>query len=470
MYTITKILIKTIIILSIFVNSAFAIAPPKPDVYDVRNGNIKLKSRNQKKLLTPPKFSKSMPYTAPYTNPEIYPLIIMIEFQDVKADVSHNIAYFQKLVFSKTSTDRSMYNYYLENSGSKLKIEDKGQPSAWLVSAYNMSAYGMPTVGSVDNGPEYLALEAIQLLNGSSFDFSKFDANGDGNIDCLIIVHSGNAEEQSANTNDIWSHRYTVPRVGSDYYTTHDGYKAVDYLMVSEQTPLGIFCHEFGHILGLPDLYSTYTGQSVCGTWAVMDLGSWLDSGNTPCHMCAPMKAYMGWGNYQIISTETKGPQIYPTSRIEDSADTTEFYKLPILGSSDEYFMVEYRHKESYDSMLPGSGVLIWHVDNLIINNNLATNTINVDPDHLGIELEEADGTDCTLAPNYSEIGDMYRTGAVFSSPQNMSYQGISSNIIISDFSGAGTGIMSFDVYTYGISPVQNVLDFFNYPNPIYSG
>src|SRR5438552_1438044 len=107
--------------------------------------------------------------------------------------------------------------------------------------------------------PQHLVTPDPQLAAGVNF--ASFDRNNDGVVDHVVIVHAGGAQEASPNTNLIWSHRWAVtdgdPNLPADQRLVENGVHIYGYAMTSEDSPVGVLAHEFGHDLGLPDLYDT---------------------------------------------------------------------------------------------------------------------------------------------------------------------------------------------------------------------
>ena len=180
----------------------------------------------------------------------------------------------------------------------------------------------------------------------------------------------------------------------------------------------GTFALLFGYYLGLPTMFDTETGRSGIGYWGLMDQGSNNLHGVCPALPNPWTRRLMNdieWSNFSFSDSIT-------------TVAINEICKIPI--NSSEYFLAENRSNmpveldnyemrkigtdslfvirengvitqvSNYDSGIPGSGILIWHVDEQIIAENWETNTINANPDHRGIDLEEADGSQ-DLGENY---------------------------------------------------------------------
>ena len=444
---------------------AFAM-PPKPGVY---NDDVQFVEKT--KILFSPStrkvagLDKSISYYNPYSEPKINPLFVLVDFTDKKFSAGHDKIYYDNLLYA--TSGKSLKTFYLENSGGKFEIIDNGYYLSVMNNPNQMRYYGEDYDGKgSDNQPELLAVWVAQQLDAAGFDLSKFDSNGDKIVDALIIIHSGNGQEGSGISDDIWSFKNNIKYGGNSYYQTASGYKIIDYMMLAETSPLGTFCHEFGHILGLPDFYNTASGSSNAGKWSLMDAGGWTDNGNTPSHLCAWCKTYLGFGNTKTISDKVSNLKITPTEKLDDNTDNTEFYRINILDSSTEYFLVEYRNQTGFDSKLPDKGMLVWHIDEDLLFSRLDTNQINTGSPHNSVELVEADGSRAGFSADRAEASDLFRDGNVFDYPYNKSFSGENSNIVLNSFD-VQPDYMQFSSYVLKASDAEDITEFFNYPNPI---
>src|SRR3990172_9249534 len=128
--------------------------------------------------------------------------------------------------------------------------------------------------------------------------------------------------------------------------------------MVAESSPIGVIAHEFGHDLGLPDLYDTDgSSNGGVGEWDIMATGSWNGSprGTQPAHMTAWAKIKLGWLTPTVVTSALLGQSI---GRAETNPVA---FQLVIRTSSagDEYFLVENRQATGFDASLPGAGLLV---------------------------------------------------------------------------------------------------------------
>ncbi len=322
-------------------------------------------------------------------------IVILVEFTDVSHQASNTQVKFQSLMFSTTPGVSSLHNYYDEVSYGQLSVV--GNSTAWYTVPNPMSEYGADSLSGTDdaNGAVYRLVTDAVLLADADIDFSEYDNDGDGIVDHLAVVHSGQGQESSVNTNAIWSHRWAV--VDADMSAPGnqelmvDGVQVYWYTMQSEFSPMGVFAHEFGHDLGLIDLYDTEDDSEGIGPWGLMGGGAWLGSpaGSEPAHPCAWSKIELGW----VTPFEVLTPLV--AENIPQVETSGVIYKLPIADTpaGEEYFLIENRQRVGFDSALPGSGLLIWHVDESVDSND--------DQFHRRVDLEEADevnGEDPTQA------------------------------------------------------------------------
>jgi immune inhibitor A len=227
----------------------------------------------------------------------------------------------------------TLRNYYLENSGGRYDLS--GEVVDWLTLPHSEAWYGADScaagnasmVGHPDNpiGVQQSVIDAVDALNVREPDFpwDEYDTDDDGVVDHLVIVHAGVGEEGGGGldgTYAIWSHSSDVmPSVGGYLACTagspgcdpdHDVH-VMNYIMQPEDAGVGVFAHEYGHDLGLPDLYNIIgNGDSDVEFWDLMSTGS--HSGPIfqaiPSHMGIWDKWVLGWAD-PVIMDATDQPR-----------------------------------------------------------------------------------------------------------------------------------------------------------------
>lgn len=125
-----------------------------------------------------------------------------------------------------------------------------------------------------------------------------------------------------------------------------------------ELSPFGVMAHEFGHILGLPELYAPGKTHEGIGVWGLMGQGTWVGMGDKPPHLSAWSKLRLGWVDPIVVNE----PQSVTLGAVEKEGKVVKiFAKGP--EHPDEYFLIENRRRIGSDRRVPGEGLLVWHVD-----------------------------------------------------------------------------------------------------------
>ncbi len=239
-------------------------------------------------------------------------LVILIAYKNVSFNAVSSKTFYNNLFNGGGNTTLTMKKYYQDMSNNQLNLEFTivGPVTA----ANNSSYYGQNDLMGNDYYPATLVGEAVDLIN-ASVNFSQFDNDKDGKVDGIVVIHTGPGEEISDNENDIWSHRWSLSSAKSYGDGTgarkYDGVTIDDYCIQPEyrysagDSTIGVFCHEFGHILGLPDLYDTlYTTDGV-GLWSLMAAGSYGGpnyNGAYPSPLLAWEKNRLGWLNVTTLA------------------------------------------------------------------------------------------------------------------------------------------------------------------------
>jgi immune inhibitor A len=311
--------------------------------------------------------------------------VILVNFSDTTFNYSS--ADFELLLFG--TTNKSMRKYYLENSYNQLTLTSGPSGVVGPFTASNThDYYGTDVSGAgSDQNPRGLVQEAVQLAIAAGFKFAPYvDQTRTCYVDAVNIVHQGRGQEAGGSTTDIWSHSWTL----SSPYDTGEPcamggtIKVYKYVIQPEKlgagmTTFGVFAHEYGHALGLPDLYDTNYTSKGDGKWTIMAGGSWLGGGgggyggDSPAHFDAWSKYFLGWITPISITGVNENMSITATSSV-----TASFYQIGVgTPNSGEYFLVENRNKSGFDSYLPGAGLLVWHIDGKAVSTYLSANTIN---------------------------------------------------------------------------------------------
>ncbi len=286
----------------------------------------------------------------PLFRKEVYRLaVIPIAYPDTEPNSTIALKDWEEALFSQgTYANRSsatgqpvfgsLNDYYREQSNGKLRVE--GKVFDWVRVSKNRDAYAQDT-GRRSRGA--LFGEALDLLLAQ-------DPNALVGYDGLFFLYAGDRFRTSRG-GLYWPHRSTVSHRGRSwpYFIVPEGGRRM--------TDISVICHEFGHLLGLPDLYARpeNPGSEGLGAWCAMS----NQAGNgRPQHMSAWCKEQLGWLKPAVIDPTVKQKLILGPV----NGSGKECYKVLVRPDGSEYLLLENRRKTGFDASLPGEGLLIWRV------------------------------------------------------------------------------------------------------------
>lgn len=452
--------ILTTIVLVLFTSSLWAV-PPTEDVIQRLRDEGKLDQFIQmmadahaRGVDNPSALADKDGVSTALSGKQVYKaLVILVDFSDkpyTSGWVAGTTADFDSLLFStgKNPTG-SMSEFYYENSYGNFILQ--GTVVGWVRAANGAGYYtgdcdGSHGMGSYPQNAQKLVEEAVDLAD-ASVDFSEFDNNGDGTVDGLFVIHAGTGYEESGNDCEIHSHQWSI----SSRY--RDGVRISPYSIEPEESAsqnrlsaIGVYCHEFGHVLGLPDMYDTDYSSEGVGYWELMGSGSYNGTSQTPAHMSAWSKAKLGWMSITNVTgnlTDVSFPAL---------AFNPVAYRLWKHGATGtQYWIVENRQRMGFDAALPGDGLLIWHIDESVGGN---TNEW-----HPKVFLEQADGKfDLQNNRNSGDAADPYPNFGYApnfhdkTTPNSKDYSSASTEVAVWDISSSDS-VMTADLDVYWSRP-----------------
>ena len=287
-------------------------------------------------------------------------LVILMGFQDKRFTMLRAMvrAIFNEVNYTTTGVYGSVHDFYYENSYGQLNL------TADVMGPYmcdsNAAYYGRNDNQSV--GYQAFATEAI-MAAAPHVDFSDYDNDGDGIVDCVHILFAGYGEEAGGGADCIWSHKWNLFQPITRNNTTINTYSCSPEFggnYGTSLTKIGVICHEIGHVFGAPDFYDTdYEGSNGqfpgTGKWDLMASGSWNMGGASPAHHNPYTKSQIyKWANLQTLSSPTC-LTLQPAS-----VDSSSFYRLNTT-TQGEYYIVENRQHIGFDQGLPGHGMILYH-------------------------------------------------------------------------------------------------------------
>lgn len=376
--------------------------------------------------------------------------VIFVQYTDIK--------------FKSTDPKKTFATYFNEgaSSGRQYFVDNSNgvyQPQFDLygpVTLPNNRQYygGNDSYTDSDQRPGQMVADACTAIN-SQVNFKDYDTNGDGYVDAVILLYAGNGEQYTyQNIPDaIWPHKWELS--ASDYgkTLTLDGVKIENYGCFNELygrtstttkiDGIGVFCHEFSHALGLPDLYGTdsysqnYYGM---GSWSLMCNGCYNNDGYTPVGYTAYDKWFNGWID-EIPEAESGKHYTMPVFNTGVGANDQPL-RITNPSNANEWFVIENRANTGWNRYDQDEGLLIYRVT---YNENVwYRNTVNNTATGYYVPLcadnsANYDNEDTDLWP-YNNKTELSGT----TSPALKPYSGAALDRSISDMTRNADGTISF--------------------------
>ena len=370
--------------------------------------------------------------------------VFLIDFKNGTAPFP--VADYSNVFFATAPADRpySLRTYYQALSTGRFDIT--GDIHDWVTLSQDSSYYGAGCSGIFcSTGMAHLWEGFTEALTKDSagVNWANYDSNNDGVVDFVVFVQPlTGAECLGSATNHIWAHRYSLTGLAQsgfgafttkgafvtdtpwpghagqfitiDDYTVQSGQGGLTSCASGQLMPIGTVAHETGHTFGLPDLYDTDTNSTTTtegiGSWGLMGSGNYTVP-ESPSFYDAWSRFYMGWANFDTVSTTattTLGP-----------VETSDTVLYVASTSPSEFYLIENRQPLMSDSGMvsgllstaarKGPGLLVWHIDQSIINAGMGSNTVNSQAAHggnEGVELLQADGLNQLRTPGGGNRGD----------------------------------------------------------------
>lgn len=297
-------------------------------------------------------------------------LIILVQFTDSKFKSGHDVALYKRIAneanYSGNNFRGSIKDYFKAQSHGMFELDFDVAGICQLQHTY--AYYGRNNSEEDDVKPGEMVAEACLWAHEHGTDFSKYDWNGDGEVDQVFVLYAGHGEASYKDANTIWPHMHYLS--ASDYgkSLSLDGVTVDTYACSCELNGdgnldgIGTFCHEFSHCMGFPDLYDTSSdgGWFGMGDFDLMCSGSYNGDSKCPAGYSAYEKAECGWLTLKDMTDVEKETSIAGVQPMSADGDA---YVIKNKGHEDEYYILENRQKTGWDSYLPASGLMITHVD-----------------------------------------------------------------------------------------------------------
>ena len=318
----------------------------------------------------------------------------------------------------------SVTTYYREVSGGLLTVTGSVIPPIRVSRPDTFYSGGAACEGLCSpldgNRVPDLIVELLRHAD-STVNFAAFADSTTDTVPAIVILDPQVGAEcyllYPPAASSIWSHRFSLSGWGVGPFVTNDSINGRpvivdDYIIQGGEggrtgcapgalAPIGTVTHETGHLFGLPDLYDTGGQTEGLGRWDLMSEGNEL-APYRPAHMSAWSLATLGW----ITEVPLTSGQTVVAAPVETGRTA---YVIPLAGTAGrEFFLLENRQPIGSDSMMYGPGLMIYHLDTLLMDQRLATNTVNaIWPHALAVEEASGDtGLDCVYPAACNDRGD----------------------------------------------------------------
>ena len=305
---------------------------------------------------------------------ERHQLTVLVEFNDRKfiGDESATLTQWNKIFNTKDLSEEpfngSVHDYFLAQSYGDFSVLFD-----LVFVQVSGDAKKYASTSSHDEYSQYLVQDIMEVLKDrNDIEWDRYDWNGDGNINQLLIVYAGHGMNDSNDDDLIWPHQWwmsehlkdcqqgvycdpiPVSYGGKEYMV--DCYCALNELTnENDYGSFGTICHEYTHCFGFPDFY--YGSTQYVYSWDLMDYGNYNGDGYIPPGYSAHERWLMGWLSpieLQETTTVTDMPAL---------AEQGRAYLIHNDGYENEYYIIENRQPLGWDAGLPGSGILVFHID-----------------------------------------------------------------------------------------------------------
>lgn len=312
-------------------------------------------------------------------------VVILVNFSDKSMQSGHTQATFDELCNSTNCTVNSGYpsagQYFADQSNGAYRPQfDVFGP---VTLSRNVAYYG--TDGAKE-GDDLHATDAVVegcILANEQFNinWADYDSDNDGKVDFVYVIYAGKGQADGGTSETIWPHNWSVESAryyGNCTYSASEckvgGKKIDNYAMSGEMSGnslggIGTLCHEFGHVMGLPDLYDTdygtvYDNCLTPNDWDIMDGGSYNGDGHCPPNYDPWEKDFFGWLTPINLGSEGQNVTLYA-----NGTENQQTYQINASGTyvspttSGLRYYIENRQAVGWDAPLTGHGMLIWKVN-----------------------------------------------------------------------------------------------------------
>ena len=299
-------------------------------------------------------------------------LIVLVNFSDVRFQPAHTKSLLSRMAnevgFTYKDGHRgSLHDYFKDQSNGLFDLTFDVVGPVQL--RHDMAYYGKDTLGwrgsRSDVRVGQMVAEACLAIK-DSVNFRDYDWDGDNVVDQVLVIYAGYGQASGGGSNTIWPHEWALQHSDYGRALRINGNMLINTYACSNElnyntTQLGGFgtaCHEFTHCLGLPDMYDTSGKESLgMGFYDLMSAGNYNGEGYVPAGYTSYEKMFVGWLTPQELTRDTTITGMKPLS------EHGEAFIIRNDANPDEYYLLENRQRNGWDTHLPGEGLVVLQVD-----------------------------------------------------------------------------------------------------------
>ena len=296
---------------------------------------------------------------------ERHQLTVLVSFSDQQFLQENPMPVWERILnesnYTETPFTGSVHDYFYAQSNGTFNLTFDLQRVA-----LSESRVKYRSTSEDDENSQYLVNDIVDGLLTRDIDWSLYDWNGDGYINQLLIIYAGKSMHSDGDDNTIWAHQWwmsehlkdrqegvycdPIPVTYGDKQYLVDCYCATMEESKGDYRSFATLCHEYTHCFGFPDFYGN--SSETPRDWDLMDY-SYNKNGFCPGNYSGHERMMMGWLTPTPLST----------TQTVSSMSANDAYIIRNDAHPDEYYMVENRQKTGWDSYLPSSGLVVFHVD-----------------------------------------------------------------------------------------------------------
>ena len=295
-------------------------------------------------------------------------LTVLVSFSDQQFMQEDPVPVWNRILNESNYTEApfygSVYDYFYAQSKGDFNLTFDLQRVA--LNESRVKYRSTPGQNGDDENSQYLVEDIMEVLKTRDINWSLYDWNGDGYINQLLIIYAGKSMHSDGDDNTIWAHQWwmsehlkdrqegvycdPIPVTYGDKQYLVDCYCATMEESKGDYRSFATLCHEYTHCFGFPDFYGN--SSETPRDWDLMDY-SYNNNGFCPGNYSGHERMMMGWLTPTPLST----------TQTVSSMPANDVYIIRNDAHPDEYYMVENRQKTGWDSYLPSSGLVVFHVD-----------------------------------------------------------------------------------------------------------